>query len=153
MALSHLFINITGILIWYPIPFMRQIPISLAKSLGNITAEYRWFAFVYILLVFLLIPAAIVGLTLAGPNVFLGVGTTVVILIATLLIINGLQKRLPKALPTFLRDWNFLPRWMHSLKPYDDLIHQINVFHLCHCCDSSNKAVVSDKAQSRETVM
>ncbi|GAU88642.1 hypothetical protein RvY_01301 [Ramazzottius varieornatus] len=153
VALSHLFFNITGILIWYPIPFMRQVPISLAKSLGDITARYRWFAFVYIVLVFLLIPAAIVGLTLAGPDVFMGVGITVLILLATLMIINMLQSRYPKALPAFLRDWNFLPAWMRSLEPYDNLLHQINVFHLCRCCNSTSKDEVPIRDVSQETVM
>ena len=43
ISLVHLLFNITGILIFYPIPFMRW-PIGLAKILGDVTAEYRWFA-------------------------------------------------------------------------------------------------------------
>ncbi|XP_059167444.1 sodium-dependent phosphate transport protein 2B-like [Physella acuta] len=48
-AFCHLFFNITGILLFYPIPYLR-FPIPLAKFLGNCTAEYRWFAIVYMLL-------------------------------------------------------------------------------------------------------
>merc|ERR1719341_2473425 len=48
IALVHLFFNVIGICIWYPIPFMR-VPIVLCKILGNITAEYRWLAIVIII--------------------------------------------------------------------------------------------------------
>ncbi|XP_059167470.1 sodium-dependent phosphate transport protein 2B-like [Physella acuta] len=48
-AFCHLFFNITGILLFYPIPYLR-FPIPLAKFLGNCTADYRWFAIVYMLL-------------------------------------------------------------------------------------------------------
>merc|ERR1712117_210766 len=34
IALCHLFFNIIGILIWFPIPPMRQIPLEAAKLLG-----------------------------------------------------------------------------------------------------------------------
>jgi Na+/phosphate symporter len=50
ISLVHLFFNIIGILIFYPIPFMRW-PIGLAKKLGDTTAEYRWFAALYLVLV------------------------------------------------------------------------------------------------------
>ncbi len=56
---------IEGILIWFPIPFMR-IPIPMARKLGEITAKYRWFAVVYIISAFLLIPLIVFGLSLAG---------------------------------------------------------------------------------------
>jgi sodium-dependent phosphate cotransporter len=41
ISLVHLFFNVIGILIFYPIPFMRW-PIVMAKKLGDITAEYRY---------------------------------------------------------------------------------------------------------------
>ncbi|MEQ2216252.1 hypothetical protein XENOCAPTIV_013192 [Xenoophorus captivus] len=41
IALVHFLFNISGIILWYPIPFTR-FPIRMAKSLGNITANYRW---------------------------------------------------------------------------------------------------------------
>ena len=40
IALCHLFFNITGILLYYPIPVMRW-PIPVAKILGATVAEYR----------------------------------------------------------------------------------------------------------------
>merc|ERR1719452_473098 len=65
IALVHLFFNVIGICIWYPIPFMR-VPIVLCKILGNITAEYRWFAIVYLVGMFFVMPVAIFALSVAG---------------------------------------------------------------------------------------
>ena len=40
IALCHLFFNIIGILVFYPLPVMRW-PLPLAKRMGKITAEHR----------------------------------------------------------------------------------------------------------------
>ena len=48
VALAHLFFNITGILIWYPIPFMRNIPLGAARHLGTATRVWRGFPVVYV---------------------------------------------------------------------------------------------------------
>lgn len=77
IAFCHLFFNISGILIWYPIPFMRNIPIKGAKFLGNTTAKYRWFAFMYLIVVFFLFPLLVFGLSVAGWEALLGVGVPV----------------------------------------------------------------------------
>ena len=37
----HLLFNIFAIMLFYPIPFMRRLPIAGAKILGNTTATYR----------------------------------------------------------------------------------------------------------------
>uniref|UniRef100_UPI00358FFAB5 sodium-dependent phosphate transport protein 2B-like n=1 Tax=Myxine glutinosa TaxID=7769 RepID=UPI00358FFAB5 len=121
IALCHLFFNISGILIFYPIPFMR-VPIKLAKMLGNRTAKYRWFAVLYLLFAFFLLPGVVLGLSLAGWKVLLGVGLPFVVFIIIVVIINILQSRRPRWLPQKLRTWNFLPLWMHSMKPLDNLI-------------------------------
>lgn len=55
-----------GILIWYPIRPLRRVPLRMAKCLGNVTAEYRWFAFVYILGLFFVIPLVTFILSLLG---------------------------------------------------------------------------------------
>jgi sodium-dependent phosphate cotransporter len=55
VGLCHLFFNISGILLFYPIPLTRKVPIALAKRLGNITAKYRWFSIVYLLFMFMIL--------------------------------------------------------------------------------------------------
>ena len=63
VALCHLFFNITGILIWYPIPRLRRIPLDAAKSLGKATRIWRGFPVIYILTIFLLVPLILFGLS------------------------------------------------------------------------------------------
>lgn len=62
-ALAHLFFNIFGILIWYPIPFMRRIPLGAARKLGKATRVWRGFPIVYILVMFFLLPLVLLGLS------------------------------------------------------------------------------------------
>ena len=64
---SHLFFNVSGILLFYPIPFMR-FPIRMAKLLGDTTAKYRWFAIAYMVIMFIILPL----LVMAGRLSFAG---------------------------------------------------------------------------------
>lgn len=63
VALAHLFFNITGIAIWYPIPFMRKIPIAGARRLGKATRMWRGFPILYIFIVFFCIPGIFLGIS------------------------------------------------------------------------------------------
>merc|ERR1712038_1659566 len=63
VALCHLFFNITGILIWYPLPFMRQFPLLAAKALGKTTRTWRGFPILYIIIVFGILPLLLLGLS------------------------------------------------------------------------------------------
>ncbi|XP_051821871.1 sodium-dependent phosphate transport protein 2B-like [Antechinus flavipes] len=121
IALCHFFFNVSGILLWYPIPFMR-LPIHLARGLGNISATYRWFAIFYLVLFFFLIPLAVFGLSVAGMSVLMGVGIPILVFVFVVLFINLLQARCPRILPNKLRTWDFLPLYMHSLQPWDKAV-------------------------------
>jgi sodium-dependent phosphate cotransporter len=63
VALAHLFFNITGILIFYPIPFMRQLPIQAARQLGKGTRVWRGFPVVYIAVMFFFVPILFLGIS------------------------------------------------------------------------------------------
>uniref|UniRef100_A0A8I5N8G9 Sodium-dependent phosphate transport protein 2A n=1 Tax=Papio anubis TaxID=9555 RepID=A0A8I5N8G9_PAPAN len=128
IALCHFFFNISGILLWYPVPCTR-LPIRMAKALGKRTAKYRWFAVLYLLVCFLLLPSLVFGISMAGWQVMVGVGTPFGALLAFVVLINVLQSRSPGHLPKWLQTWDFLPRWMHSLKPLDRLITRATL-----CC-------------------
>jgi sodium-dependent phosphate cotransporter len=68
VALSHLFFNIFGTLLWYPIPKMREVPLKCARFLGKCTAhpEYgRLFPLVYISMAFFIIPGIAYGIASA----------------------------------------------------------------------------------------
>lgn len=133
IALCHFFFNIAGILLWYPIPFTR-IPIRLARALGNHTAKYRWFAALYLLLCFFLMPLTILGLSLAGWQTLVGVAVPIVVLAIFIIVVNLMQARCPQYLPSGLRDWDFLPRPLHSMAPWDHVVTSGMAFCGAHCC-------------------
>ncbi|XP_010844857.1 PREDICTED: sodium-dependent phosphate transport protein 2A isoform X2 [Bison bison bison] len=128
IALCHFFFNISGILLWYPMPCTR-LPIRMAKALGKRTAKYRWFAVLYLLLCFLLLPSMVFGLSMAGWRAMVGVGAPFGALLAFVVLVSVLQSRSPGCLPKWLQTWDFLPLWMHSLKPLDRLITRATL-----CC-------------------
>lgn len=149
IALCHLFFNVTGIILFYPIPFMR-FPIGMAKSLGRTTSKHRWFAIVYIILLFVVLPIAGFGLSVAGW-VYLGtIGGSLLFIFIVILIINAIQRKRPSCLPAVLRSWDFLPLWMHSLKPIDQLLTRICK---CRCCRKLQEANVDDVSDVAEGEM
>ncbi|XP_055969082.1 sodium-dependent phosphate transport protein 2A [Sorex fumeus] len=128
IALCHFFFNISGILLWYPVPCTR-LPIRMAKALGKRTSKYRWFAVLYLLLCFLLLPSLVFGISMAGWQAMVGVGAPFGALLAFVALVSVLQSRDPGRLPKWLQTWDFLPGWMHSLKPLDRLITRATL-----CC-------------------
>ena len=56
IALVHVLLNLVGVVVFFPIPFIRQIPVQMARSIGSATVKNRLFGFIYILMVFFLIP-------------------------------------------------------------------------------------------------
>ncbi|XP_022061672.2 sodium-dependent phosphate transport protein 2A-like [Acanthochromis polyacanthus] len=127
VALCHFFFNLLGILLWYPIPATR-LPIRMACALGNRTARYRWFAVLYLLLCFLLLPSLIFGLSMAGWKVMTGIGVPVITVIISVATVNILQVKRPDCLPLKLQNWDFLPGWMTSLQPLDDVITRVTLW-------------------------
>ena len=139
IALVHLLFNIIGIALFYPIPFMRW-PISLAQvtyymetfdviltclylqSLGDTTAKYRWFALVYLFGMFIVFPGIIFLLSLAGTIVIYVVFIPIAALLLLVILVNLLQRRKPKLLPSKLQTWEFLPKPVRSLEPFDRLV-------------------------------
>lgn len=130
IAMVHLLFNVVGILIFYPIPFMRW-PIFLARKLGDQTAEYRWFAAMYLVLSFFLLPAFIFTLSLAGLVPLYSVFGFVAFVLFSVGAINLLQTFRSEWLPNFLKNWEFLPLWMRSLKPLDDFFSRIPCCRKC----------------------
>ncbi|NXQ27166.1 NPT2A protein, partial [Alaudala cheleensis] len=128
IALCHFFFNISGILLWYPLPFTR-LPLHMAKALGERSAKYRWFAVLYLIICFLLLPSVTFAISMAGWRVLVGVSTPFLILLFFMGLVNALQAHCPRFLPKWLQTWDFLPHWMHSLQPLDRIITQATL-----CC-------------------
>jgi sodium-dependent phosphate cotransporter len=56
VALVHLLFNISGILIIYPVRYIRRIPVRMARILALRTAEKKYYAFLYMIGVFFVMP-------------------------------------------------------------------------------------------------
>ncbi|XP_067279261.1 sodium-dependent phosphate transport protein 2A isoform X2 [Pseudorasbora parva] len=139
VALCHFIFNILGILLWYPVPLSR-LPIRMARFLGERTAKYRWFAVLYLILCFLLLPSIVFALSMAGWQVLVGICVPCLAVLLCIVVVNRLQSQKPHLLPWWLQTWNHLPLWMHSLKPMDNIITRITL-----CC---RKARNSDQSRT-----
>lgn len=83
-ALAHLLFNVSGILLFYPVPFLRRIPLNAAKALGKATRVSRLFPTIYIALVFFIFPLVFLGISYlftTGLKAYTVLGTIVVLLI------------------------------------------------------------------------
>eukprot|EP00931_Biecheleriopsis_adriatica_P087539 TRINITY_DN619_c0_g1_i3.p1 TRINITY_DN619_c0_g1~~TRINITY_DN619_c0_g1_i3.p1 ORF type:complete len:855 (-),score=202.32 TRINITY_DN619_c0_g1_i3:153-2717(-) len=110
VALSHLLFNFMGTLIWFPLPFMRRVPIAMARFLGNMAADWRWFPIVYIIFMFGILPLLLFLLSLAGVAAVAVGGTFIIGGLAALITILALRLNRPQMLPSaLLRDPAWLP--------------------------------------------
>lgn len=142
IAFCHTFFNLTGILIWFPIKYMRMIPIKTSEFLADRVAEYKWFAIAWLLLVFIIVPGVSFGISMAGLEFTLIVIVCVIVLFAFIIIVNKIQEKKPHILPKFLQDWEFLPEFLRSLAPYDRFITKY--LTCCRCCQSKIQPEIND---------
>lgn len=63
IALAHVTFNILGILIFYPWPRLRRIPIMLAERTGEAAVERKSIVAVYVIGLFIVAPVAILWIT------------------------------------------------------------------------------------------
>ena len=85
IALAHLFFNVTGIVLWYPIPFMRRLILRLATWLGKATRHWRSFPIVFICVMFFGIPLLLLAISSCFEQKtkgFTALGTFIVILMS-----------------------------------------------------------------------
>ena len=86
VALAHLFFNITGVLIWYPIPHLRRVPIYLARRISRAVKVWRYFSIVWILLVFFLIPLMVIGISEMMTNGSVAGGAVIITIVCVFVI-------------------------------------------------------------------
>lgn len=60
IAIAHFLFNFIGVLIFFPIPVLRRIPMELANGLGRLTLKYRLAGLLYLLLTFFFIPFSLI---------------------------------------------------------------------------------------------
>ena len=59
-AISHLLFNIFGIVLIWPIPQLRNIPIKLASQFAELATQNKAYPFLYIFIVFFVIPLTLI---------------------------------------------------------------------------------------------
>lgn len=62
IAIAHFLFNFIGVLIFFPVPTLRNIPIDLANFLGKLTLKYRLAGLVYLLTTFFFFPFSLIYL-------------------------------------------------------------------------------------------
>lgn len=67
IAMAHVLFNVIGVLIFFPIPAIRSIPVQLSRRLGRLTIKNRAIGFVYIVITFFLIPFLLIYFTRSEP--------------------------------------------------------------------------------------
>lgn len=139
LAFVYTLFNSLGVLFWLPLPFLR-FPKILARGLGNIVFKYRWFLFVYVSHVYFILPLIVFGLALIPYWIGLAIfGIPFIVLIISVVVIKTLQSKLPRVLPSKLKDLSWLPIYLRSLEPYDKKMKSLR------CCRKS-----SDEEQERK---
>ena len=146
LALCHTIFNIAGLLIFYPLPFMRW-PLFVAKTLGSKVEKYKWFSVFYLILSFFLIPAAIYGLSLINTVVLVLVITLFTFLTCLCILVNHLQVAKPHLLPEKLKDWSFLPRQLRSFEIID---YVVQTYMEVFCCCLVQRTVMLSSIRNDE---
>ena len=65
-AFAHILFNLLGVLVLFPIRFIRQLPIQLAEGLGRLTLRNRLYGVAYIVVVFFVFPFLLIFLSRLG---------------------------------------------------------------------------------------
>jgi len=63
IALAHFLFNFIGMLLFFPIPYLREIPLMLAKKIGSFVQRYKFVIFIYVFMLFFLIPFLLIALS------------------------------------------------------------------------------------------
>lgn len=62
VALVHLLFNVAGVLLLYPVPALRAVPLRLARWIGDRVTQRRWLVVLYVVAFFYVLP--VVGIML-----------------------------------------------------------------------------------------
>merc|ERR1711990_1181773 len=86
VSICHLFFNILGILIWFPIPQMRAVPLGWAKLMGEHVYMFPWFGPFYIGVAFVAVP---ILLYFASLVLDFGIPGVIANLVLDVIIVGG----------------------------------------------------------------
>ena len=60
IALVHLLFNLAGTAIFYPVPFLRRLPLQAARWAADQAVQRRTMVFVYVMLIFVVVPLGVI---------------------------------------------------------------------------------------------
>jgi sodium-dependent phosphate cotransporter len=63
IAIAHFLFNFIGVLFFFPVPALREIPLRLASGLGDLSRKNRLAGFGFIVITFFIIPFALIYLS------------------------------------------------------------------------------------------
>jgi len=86
VALAHLFFNLTGIVLFYPIPVIRRIPLAGSRFLGSMVRYWRGFPVLYIAVMFFGAPLMFLGISLLFEQGHLGYTVLGVLLVLVIVL-------------------------------------------------------------------
>jgi len=110
VAMSHLLFNGFGTLIWFMVPIMRAVPLSMAKFLGSLAAEVKIFPIALILFAWVLMPGFLLLLCMGGVAVVGTIGTLLMVASLALIALIWMRSYYPERLPrSARRNFSWLP--------------------------------------------
>jgi sodium-dependent phosphate cotransporter len=86
VSICHLMFNILGIIIWFPVPQMRAVPLAWARMVGEYVSILPWFGAFYIAVGFVGVPLA---LYLSSLLLYFGWAGVVANIFLNVLIVGG----------------------------------------------------------------
>ncbi len=60
IAMAHFLFNFIGVLVFFPFPLLRALPLRLAELLGQLAGRNRWIALFYLIIAFFLLPLLLI---------------------------------------------------------------------------------------------
>jgi sodium-dependent phosphate cotransporter len=62
----HLVYNVLAIIVIFVIPFLRPVPLWCAETLARVAVEKKWVVALYLIAVFIVLPALVIFLAAVG---------------------------------------------------------------------------------------
>lgn len=66
VSMSHIFFNVFGFALFFIIPITRNVPIKIAKFGGKRAGKYRWWAVLYTILMFIVVPLTLFAISVGS---------------------------------------------------------------------------------------
>jgi len=105
VMLANFLFNFIGFVLWF---HMRFVPLGMARLLGELAADIKWFPVCYIIVVFGLSPSMVFLLSLSGPGAVGAVCLPLGLLLFGLMLLVVFRRNRPHLLPSMLQrnpDW------------------------------------------------